>query len=186
MAGMFKAINDGSDIIAQADGLTKIEQRRVVRSALRDIMKPLLATAKQLAPKDTGSLAASLKLNAIPRSRRGIGVMVATSGTLNKSHVAKKLNPFIGMHFYGSFVEFGHHFGKRGSNIDIGWEFRKRAKKTQLAGKREKLKQFNKARPKFPGIPFLKWAGEQHIPTMDSDFRRQFAEGVREILGGVH
>lgn len=182
MAGFFKAIEDGSAIIAQANLLERVTARQVIRTGLRNAMRPLLAAAKELAPKDTGALAASLKLGSIKRNRSELGISVFTRGDLTKSKIARGFNPFFGLYFYGSFVHWGHRFGKRGRNVDIGWKFRKRAKKTQLAQKRADLAAHNARRPRFPGIPFLREAGEQVRDQVDAIFRESVARGVAEAL----
>lgn len=177
----FQAINDGSAIIAQADGLTRVEQRMVARGALRNIMRPVLASAKELAPKDKGALAASLRLRAIARTRRGVGVLVQTTGALTKSQ-AKKKSAFTGEHFYGAFVHWGHKFrgGAKPTNASIGLRPRKR--RTVL--ERAAIAKLDKARIRgeFPGIPFLKDAGDMHRDRMTREFGSEFAKEVQEVL----
>lgn len=179
---MLTAINDGSEIIAQCNLLERRVARTVARRALREVMRPLLVAAKELAPKDTGSLAASLRLGSFNPKRSTLGVSVFTKGELAKSKVARGLNPFWGLHFYGSFVHWGHYFGKRGRNVNIGWKFGKRAKKSQLSAKRAAIAKYNASRRRFPGIPFLKEAGDQVRAQMDADFRKRIEEGVQQAL----
>lgn len=70
--------------------------RKIVRQALRKAAKPILAKAKSLVPVRTGALKKSLRIRALKKRKHRYGVMVATSEGW-----------FVGMEFYGAFVEFG-------------------------------------------------------------------------------
>lgn len=76
---------------------TKV-QRRVVRPAMRDAGKIVLASAKNTVPTGaTGNLSRSLRLRAKKRTRKGtIGVNVSAGAAF-----------FRGPTFYGGFVEYG-------------------------------------------------------------------------------
>ena len=74
---------------------SKIE-KKLVRQALRAGAKVVAEEAKQLAPVDTGELKSKIKVWALKRSRKRIGVLVGTS--------AKE---YTGDQFYAAFVEYG-------------------------------------------------------------------------------
>lgn len=80
---------------------TKV-QRKIVRKALRDAAKPVLADAKARVPVDTGLLKRSLVVRAARRQRRGtFGVFIQPKG-----------RDFFGIpgddpYFYPAIVEFG-------------------------------------------------------------------------------
>jgi HK97 gp10 family phage protein len=78
--------------------------KKVVRAAARKAIKPVQLSAKQLAPKDSGQLRRAVKVRALPRSRRRVGVRVTIGERF-----------FTGDQFYGSFQEWGWKTGKRGS-----------------------------------------------------------------------
>jgi len=74
---------------------SKIE-KKIIRQALRAGAKVIAKEAKQLAPVDTGELKSKIKVWALKRSRKKIGVLVGTS--------AKE---YTGDQFYAAFVEYG-------------------------------------------------------------------------------
>jgi HK97 gp10 family phage protein len=53
-------------------------ERKVLTKALREAGKVLLVAVKARAPRDRGLLASTMKLKAMKRSRRRVGVMVQT------------------------------------------------------------------------------------------------------------
>jgi len=83
--------------------LSVVTQRKVVRPALRAGAKPVLATALELVHRLTGGLAATLKIRALPRNRRGFfGVQVRT-GTRRELGIAED-DP----NFWPMALEYGH------------------------------------------------------------------------------
>lgn len=77
-------------------------QRKIVRKALRDAAKPVLADAKARAPVDTGLLKRSLQVRAATRQRRGtFGVFIQTKG--RDFFNIQGDDPY----FYPAIVEFG-------------------------------------------------------------------------------
>lgn len=181
---MFTAKQDGSAIIRACDGLERRVARQVFRTAIREVMKPTLADAKALAPQDSGALAASLGLRAITRSRRGIGVMIQTTGALTKSKQKKGLRTFGGEQFYGTFVHWGHRFVRGGS---------KRATNQMFGGRRgtrrsERIRlavanyERSRTRGRFPGIPFLKEAGDANRERMTTQLIDAVNRGVAAVL----
>ncbi len=177
----FKAIEDGSAIIAQADGLTRVEARMATRGTLRNIMRPVLATAKELAPKDKGALAASLRLRSIARTRRGIGVLVQTTGALTKAQ-ARKNTVFSGEQFYGSLVHWGHKFvgSAKPTNESIG--LRRGQRRNAVARAAIAKADAARTRGSVPAQPFLKDAGEMHRARMAREFETEFGKEVQEVL----
>jgi len=83
-------------------------QNQILTRALRAGAKDVLPTAKQLAPKDTGTLRKSLKVRVLRATRKGVKKLDVTT---NKSN-----NLYTGKTFYGAFQEFGWKSGKRGKS----------------------------------------------------------------------
>lgn len=54
--------------------------RKIVRQALRKAMKPILQSAKDMAPRDSGDLALNIKLKAGKRSRGAFILRIRTLG----------------------------------------------------------------------------------------------------------
>lgn len=71
-------------------------EKKITRQALRAGAKVIAKEAKARAPVDTGMLRSKIKVWALKRSRKRIGVLVGTS--------AKE---YTGDQFYGAFVEYG-------------------------------------------------------------------------------
>lgn len=71
-------------------------QKKVLRSAMRKNLKPLLAESKKNAPKVSGDLRKSLRLKAGKRKKHKFSINVM---------VGKK--NFVGKTFYGAMVELG-------------------------------------------------------------------------------
>ncbi len=78
--------------------------KAAVRKAARPALRPTLAEAKRIAPRDTGELEESLKIRALKRSRSRVGARVQTAK-----------GSFQGQTFYGGFQEWGWKTGRRGS-----------------------------------------------------------------------
>ena len=62
-------------------------QRKAVRKGLRVGAKRIQSKAKQLAPKDTGTLRRSIKVRARKRSRREIGILVLALDNIGAAKV---------------------------------------------------------------------------------------------------
>jgi HK97 gp10 family phage protein len=71
--------------------------RKVIRQAVRAGLRPMLATAKQMAPRQTGQVRRAIKLRAAARRRRGVIRLVIQIGS----------GDFKGKTFYGAFREYG-------------------------------------------------------------------------------
>lgn len=80
----------------QLDALEAAVQKKIVRKALKAGGKIIAKEAKIRAPVDTGELKSKIKVWALKRSRKRIGVLVGTS--------AKE---YTGDQFCGAFVEHG-------------------------------------------------------------------------------
>lgn len=74
-------------------------QNKALRKASRDGAKVVAEDAKRLVPEDTGTLAASIKVRALKRSRNklGHGINVGSSKQFSTD----------GLPYYASFVELG-------------------------------------------------------------------------------
>lgn len=83
--------------------------KKIYRRSVRKAAKPVLDTARSLAPVESGDLKRSLKIRAMKRSRRNkhiVGVQVVTGKEW-----------FKGDQFYAAFIEFGapgHKFFGKG------------------------------------------------------------------------
>lgn len=172
------------DMLQQISMLGKVPARMLTRQVLRDIMRPTFASAKQLVPQDKGALAASLKLRAISRTRRGIGVLIQSTGALTRAQ-AKKRRAFSGDQFYGSFVHWGHSWTKRTKAI------RKLDYRVDRDYRRGEISPIQRAVAKanvrgnsrrFPGIPFLKEAGQMHEARMTREIIERINDGIAEAI----
>ena len=94
------------ELSRQFDQLEPKVQKRLFRKGVRDAMRPVLKTAKELVPADTGDLRRSLKLRAGKRKRNVIRMTVMT-GTREKLKLPDK-----GGGYYPMSVEAGY-FDKR-------------------------------------------------------------------------
>lgn len=107
-------------------------QRRIVKKATRESLRPVLADAKANAPKASGLLRKNIKLRAIKRSRVRIGNQVTVGFQFHE--------------FYGGFQEWGWRVGKRTAEQVRAQQFLKRAatKAKKLGRKRssELLKRY--------------------------------------------
>jgi len=56
-------------------------EKQIVKKAIRKAMKPILERARQLAPKDTGRMAATLRIVTLRSRQRGKFGMQVVSGT---------------------------------------------------------------------------------------------------------
>lgn len=113
MNGLVIQINGDKQVIENLKDLEPRMRRLAITRSMRAALKPVLATARQMAPKKTEKLRKNIKLKMWKRSR---------------SKEAKR-NPKIGMSiqvgdgwykgdtFYGAFQEFGWHTGKRTNAI---------------------------------------------------------------------
>ena len=85
----------------QLKRLPVIAQRKVVRRAMRDAARPVLAEAQRLCPVDSGAMRASLKIRAAG-AKAGMGVVVQTGSREELGIPADQ--PF----YYPFAVEYGH------------------------------------------------------------------------------
>lgn len=89
--------------------LTNAEARKAVQGATRESAKVIAAQVKSNAPVKSGSLRRSIKVRAIRRSRKRIGMRITTwSGD----------NLYQGKQFYAAFQEFGWKTGSRRNTRD--------------------------------------------------------------------
>lgn len=72
-------------------------EKKVLRQAIRKALKPILAKAKELAPKDKGDLAKAIKLRAAVKRKRGVIALEVRVGE----------GEFQGKTFYGGMQEYG-------------------------------------------------------------------------------
>lgn len=61
----FEGFQEFEDLVNQiGDDYGEKDQRKILQTAIRNSLKPVLAMARELCPKDTGGLAASLQIEA--------------------------------------------------------------------------------------------------------------------------
>lgn len=77
-AGLDISVLGSTELERQFKKLASSEQRKVARRALRKAARPIQAAAKSLAPKDLGNMARTIKIRAVRRSRKHVGVIVRT------------------------------------------------------------------------------------------------------------
>ncbi len=101
-------VSQGMKITGLSDTISKLKlldakvEKQYVRKALKAGAKEMLTSARANAPSITGNLRKSIKVRG-GKSRKGLVSVIVGLG--------KKW--FTGPVFYGAFVEFGHHIGKR-------------------------------------------------------------------------
>lgn len=112
------------------------KQKKAVRKASRESLKPLASATSRAAPRRSGLLARSVKVRALKRSRKRVGARV----TIGEGS-------FKGRTFYGGFIELGRKTGKRGSahrrqveENDFMRRTAKRKRQSVLADYRQRLK----------------------------------------------
>lgn len=101
-------ISGDKELIRSLRALPKLVARRCLRQAMRPAMKIVQSDAKNNAPVDTGLTKKAIKVRAIKRSSKFIGIDV----TLGEGD-------YKGKSFYGAFVEYGtnERFHKSGKSI---------------------------------------------------------------------
>jgi len=141
--------------------------KKVVHQALKKAAEPILHAARSKAPVDTGLLVSSLKTKASTSNRKGtMTVRVQTSK-----------GDYKGEDFYASFIEFGHHRGKRKTRKSLGLP-EKTPKELNPAVKAF-VNAINKnARPWVPPQPFMR-------PAYDENKEQALQILTREIIAGV-
>ena len=103
MAGSFDLQLFGDKKLDKALGdLSRIQQRKVMKTAQRAAFNPLLKQIKAAVPKDTGALRKSIKLRALNRSRVRSGVSIRT-GTRSELGIPEDASGY-----YPAHVELGH------------------------------------------------------------------------------
>jgi len=99
------------DLETLLDELPKeIDQRKVLRTALREGAKIIQIAAKGKCPVYSGPPRADVKPGEL---RDSINLRTRTRGGEVTVLIQTGAGDFIGDQFYGAFIEFGHHVGKR-------------------------------------------------------------------------
>jgi HK97 gp10 family phage protein len=162
----------------QLGELPKALGKKIVRKAVREAARPVLADAKAAVPVDSGDLKKSLKLKAFKRSRKRPG----TFGI----QVCTRSGWFQGKQFYGGMVEFGHKVGKRTNRIKRLQKAAARTKRV-TAGRllaRVALLLVDR-RQNVKAYPFLGPAGKKNKGTVREIFRSTIKEGLNEAVREV-
>jgi HK97 gp10 family phage protein len=118
--GIRFAITGDAAILRRLHALPRTVQSRILRPVLRDSLRPMLADAKQLAPKEKKRRGKKTRRNPTGTLRRGIVLRKATWTKGKRGVVAFEV--FVSREtvkndaWYGGFVERGHKI-KRGGAI---------------------------------------------------------------------
>lgn len=91
--------------VAKFRSLPSAMREKILRPALMEGGRRILATAKRLVRVRTGRLRSRLKI--LVRTRQGLPRILISTGD-PAGHL------FKGRQFYGAFIEFGHYQGRRG------------------------------------------------------------------------
>ncbi len=97
-------IKGGLELLRKLEQFPRTVQRKLLRQAIRDGARPILAAAKANAPVLTGALKASLRLRVRKNVKPGVYAVQIQAG---------KYGEFRGDQFYAAFLELGHRLGHR-------------------------------------------------------------------------
>lgn len=164
-------------------GLERKVSGKIMRTALREAARPILATAKQLVPVGQdykrrgkmhkgGTLKRSLKIRSIRRSRTKMGVVVGTNANDNL---------FQGESFYGGFIEFGFFRGKRGKYLRKHGE-QAAARRARDAGIDLAGGAGGNARQFVPATPFMRPAFDRNKDKARRIINDKIREGVNAVV----
>lgn len=163
MAAAVKMVITGDKKVnALLKGLPIVMQRKIIREAARESIKPLLPLAQLAAPRRSGALERSMAVRAVVRSRKRIGARITN----------RQGNLFKGREFYGGFQEWGWKTGKRKGRRGRGTVDPVTLK---LAVVRYKD---NKPRRKIAGKFFLKTTTDRNRPTVLRYYRNLIKQKV--------
>lgn len=141
-------------------------QRRIVRKATREGLRPVLTAAKANAPRKSGRLRKSIKLRAMKRSRTKVGARI-TTGTAGSD--------FQGKTYYGAFQEFGWRVGKRAKEVRRAQNF---TLKRKVRAPGESLNTAIDNRRQIPGRKYMANAAETKRDQAQAIFRRVVQEEI--------
>lgn len=102
------------ELIKKLRTLRGAQMRKVYRQAMRAAARPVLATAKQIVPIGTSRLQRSLKIRALKRSKKLLGVQI-TPGTREQLGI-----PGSAKGFYPTHIELGYKRGFKKSSRSVG------------------------------------------------------------------
>jgi HK97 gp10 family phage protein len=97
-------IKGGVELLRKLEQFPRTVQRKLLRQAIRDGARPILAAAKANCPVGTGELKKSLRLRVRKKTKPGTYAVQIQAG---------KYGEFKGDQFYAAFVELGHRVGSR-------------------------------------------------------------------------
>ncbi len=138
---------------------------KVIKKAAIEALQPTLHAARAQAPMETGLLVSTLEVKG-KASTKKIGATLQTRGGNFKGHT-----------FYASFIEFGHHVGKRITNTMLG--LRKRMRRGKEISKI--ISDVNAARPFIPANPFMRKAFDETKEEVLRIFAGVVKEGIITI-----
>lgn len=147
-----------AELRGKLSALTDAEARKAVLGATREAAKLIMAEVKRTIPKRTGLLRKSVKVRAIKRSRKRIGVRVTTS---------KFNSNYQGKAFYGAFLEFGWKTGSR------------RVSSPKVGEKPQPVKE----RKQVPPKEFIKKATDRKKDEALAMFRTKIDDHIRKVIG---
>ena len=190
--GEFVTANLHGDIelIATLRSLTPAMEKKAITAALRTAGKPILQTARAIAPKETGKLKKSIKQRVFKKRIKGrVGFTIGWYGSDA---------------FYGAFQEYGWKVGKRPwkahtskaevysrleelEQIGKTQKFRKRKDKLQFlrqlrAARANVAAREADTRREIPGKFFMRRAFDQHAGAIRDNLRRLILEAVDKTV----
>ena len=99
------------ELVAKLRKLRGPAMKKVYRKAMREAARPVLATAKQIVPIDTSRLQKSLKIRAIRRTRKLIGVKIGPGSRSQLGIIGKTKKGKQKKGFYPTHIELGFKRG---------------------------------------------------------------------------
>lgn len=168
MAAQVLVVTGTEELNAKLAKLAGKDAKAAIRKASRVALKPVAEAAKSNAPRKTGTLARSVKVKAITRSRSRVGSRVTTSGDGNA---------FSGETYYGGFQEYGWKAGRRTRDADLGIT---RAVRRNAAQKAEATRR-NNARRSIAGTQFMKRAADAKKEIALQIYRTELARLIVEL-----
>lgn len=105
MARLNLELLGADELVAKLRAFPEVIEKKIVRQAIRKAVKPIMATAKENAPVDTGKMRDTIRLRALKRRRNRVGFAIIT-GTREELGIPSDYE-----WYYPSIVELGDGTG---------------------------------------------------------------------------
>jgi hypothetical protein len=145
------------------------DQKKAIRKASREALRPVLAQVKATAPRRTGALSRAATIRSMERSRSKLGSRVTVHGT-GKG--------FSGKTFYGGFIEYGWKAGRRVRNSDLS--LARGAKRNASA--QAVAKHIDAKRRKIPGTEWMKKAAKAKQSEALANYRYELDVFIADAI----